>query len=263
MSSHALALSDALTQLAGVPRLLVALDFDGTLAPTVDHPDDARASDGVNEAISQLVSAPGTWVALVSGRALGSLINVAHAPAEIALVGSHGAEFRIDGSDTMAALAEDEREVHDKLCAAIADIAARYDGAMAENKPAGCALHTRLSSRDDALAAEAEALSVIQSMTGGELISHRRGKDILEFTVRHADKGTAVATLRKHFAADAVLFIGDDVTDEDAFLVLRDGDVGVKVGDGATAARHRIADPDAVKDLLTTFADVRAGAQLP
>lgn len=261
MRSRALGLSDALHQLASVPRLLVALDFDGTLAPTVDHPDDARASDAAKEAISRLVATPGTRVALVSGRALESLANVARVPSEVTLVGSHGAEFRFDGADTVLELTEDERAVLVRLRAAIADTATQFDGAMAENKPSGCGLHTRLSTADDAIAAEALALSVVEQMDGGELVSHRSGKNVLEFSVRNADKGTAVSALRERFDAGAVLFVGDDVTDEDAFLALRHGDVGVKVGDGATAAEYRLSDPDAVANLLIDFVGIRAGAQ--
>ncbi len=258
MSHHDRGLAEELARIAKVPGLLVALDFDGTLAPTVDHPDDARAIKVAHNAVLTLVGLPDTAVALVSGRALGSLEQVAHMPAEVALVGSHGAEFRIDGVDTAPKLSAEEQDVLSRLCETLVDVAARFDGAMIENKPAGCGLHTRLSSLDDATAAEAQALEAVDGMRGGDRVTHRRGKDILEFTVRSADKGTALTTLREHFGASAVLFIGDDVTDEDAFAVLRDGDVGIKVGEGNTAASHRIPNPDAVASLLGDFVSARA-----
>jgi len=55
-----------------------------------------------------------------------------------------------------------------------------------------------------------------------------------------------------------VLYIGDDVTDEDVFSDLRPGDLGCKVGDGPTAATQRVRDPDAVILLLTTLVERRA-----
>lgn len=74
-------------------------------------------------------------------------------------------------------------------------------------------------------------------------VLERGGKDIVEFAVRHVTKGDAIARLRRLHGADAVFFAGDDVTDEDGFRVLGDGDVGVKVGPGrpvpGTASRTR------------------------
>ena len=68
---------------------------------------------------------------------------------------------------------------------------------------------------------------------------------------------TALDALREQVRADAVLFAGDDVTDETAFARLRDGDVGVKVGDGETAARFRVADPAAMADVLRRLVELR------
>ena len=58
------------------------------------------------------------------------------------------------------------------------------------------------------------------------------GKAVLEFAVISTDKGEAVDILREQTASTAVVFLGDDVTDEKAFARMRDGDVGVKVGPG-------------------------------
>src|SRR5690606_14197006 len=73
-------LDGALRELARVLLLLVALDFDGTLAPEVDSPEQARALPEAREAVLALMRLPNTRVALVSGRALKSLIAVAALP---------------------------------------------------------------------------------------------------------------------------------------------------------------------------------------
>ena len=74
-------------------------------------------------------------------------------------------------------------------------------------------------------------------------------------------KGLALDRLRERVAADAVLFAGDDVTDETAFARLRPGDVGVKVGDGDTAAEYRVDAPPDITTLLQQLLDTRrAGA---
>jgi trehalose 6-phosphate phosphatase len=83
---------------------------------------------------------------------------------------------------------------------------------------------------------------------------------VLDLAVTDMDKGTALDRMR---GAAAVFFAGDDVTDETAFDRLRPGDVGVKVGDGDTAAGDRVADPAALADLLgelLTARRIAAGA---
>jgi trehalose 6-phosphate phosphatase len=75
-----------------------------------------------------------------------------------------------------------------------------------------------------------------------------------------ASKGSALDLLRSRLGATAALFVGDDVTDETAFAVLRDGDVGVKVGPGETAARYRVEDPEEVTAVLELLAEERRAA---
>ena len=85
-------LLSALASLAATPRLLVALDFDGTLAPLVERAEDARALPASAAALRALADLPGTTTALISGRALDSLRVVAEPPEDMLLIGSHGAE---------------------------------------------------------------------------------------------------------------------------------------------------------------------------
>ena len=66
-----------------------------------------------------------------------------------------------------------------------------------------------------------------------------------------------LARLREAVGATAVLFAGDDVTDEDALRSLGEGDLGIRVGPGETAASHRVADPAAIGRLLGELADLR------
>ncbi|WP_042726372.1 trehalose-phosphatase, partial [Curtobacterium sp. B8] len=89
------ALSSALETLAAAPRLLVALDFDGTLAPFADDPAQVGALPGSWAAVLTLQRARDTEVVLVSGRPLDGLARVTQAPDGMALVGSHGVEWRV------------------------------------------------------------------------------------------------------------------------------------------------------------------------
>ncbi|WP_233422436.1 trehalose-phosphatase [Curtobacterium oceanosedimentum] len=248
------ALSSALETLAAAPRLLVALDFDGTLAPFADDPAQVGALPGSWAAVLTLQRARDTEVVLVSGRPLEGLARVSHAPEGMALVGSHGVEWRVDGHDE-AALDEDERARVDRVGAALDEVGARFPGVVVEHKPAGHGLHTRRVGAE--VAAEANAAASRAAHDADPDVLERGGKDIVEFAVRHVTKGDAIDRLRELRGADAVFFAGDDVTDEDAFRVLRDGDVGVKVGEGDTLAAHRVADPTALTDVLKQLARVR------
>ena len=88
----------------------------------------------------------------------------------------------------------------------------------------------------------------------------RLGKNVIEFSVRSTTKGEAVEHLRRYTDATAVLYAGDDVTDEDAFAALGPGDLGLKSGVGETAATYRVAGPTEVAAALTLLSRARAAS---
>jgi trehalose 6-phosphate phosphatase len=248
-------LLDALRELAGTGELLVALDFDGTLAPEVDRPEDARSLPEASAAVLRLLALPHTRIALVSGRPLESLQRVAELPDDVLLVGSHGIEFRLDTPETRLALGTEERERVGELARLLGEVAATVDQAWVEPKPAGSALHTRLATDADGRAAQQLALQRTTAELPGLTVRH--GKNVLEFSVRSTTKGEAIDRLRDYTAADAVLYAGDDTTDEDAFAVLRPGDLGLKSGHTDTIADHRVTGPAAVAVALDRLAELR------
>jgi trehalose 6-phosphate phosphatase len=248
-------LREALEALAAVPRLLVALDFDGTLAPVVDEPGKARALPEARAAVERLSRLPGTRVALVSGRSLSSLEQVSGAGDEVLLVGSHGIELRLDEPDDAIALDEEERAAMRTLKDVLGQVVGTLDTVWLEPKPAGFALHTRLASDRQSRVAHLVAMSEAQAEI--EDLKVRLGKDVIEFSVRSTTKGEAVEHLRRYTHADAVLFAGDDVTDEDAFVALGPDDLGLKIGTGATAADFRVDGPEDCAHVLTLLADLR------
>lgn len=253
------ALHEALARLAAAPRILIALDFDGTLAPEVDVPDDARALPEAQDALVALHRLPDTHVALVSGRSLSSLTYVGQVPEDVPLVGSHGLEVRLSADDVRPAATEEDRARVIALREAIAPLVDAVEGAWIEDKPAGFAVHTRV------VASEAAAdLTERVRATAREVdarLTHRDGKNVIEFAARDATKGDGLELLRAELGADAVLFAGDDVTDEDALRVLRAGDVGVKVGQASTVAEHRVADPMAMAQVLLALLRLRRSMQ--
>jgi trehalose 6-phosphate phosphatase len=247
----------ALHELARVRRLLVALDFDGTLAPEVDDPAKARALPEAREAVLQLLALPNTRVAMISGRALKSLEEVTDLPDDTLLVGSHGIEIRLDTPDTTVLLDQSELDKVRVLDTVLSEVAGAIDDVWLEPKPAGFALHTRLATEANSRVAHLVATSEAKAEI--ENLKIRKGKNVLEFAVRSTTKGEAVEHLREYTKADAVFYAGDDVTDEDAFAALQPHDLGLKSGSGQTLASHRVAGPEQVAQVLSVLASFRSG----
>ena len=229
-------LSTALDAVARSPRLLVTSDFDGTLSPIVNNPSDARPLPQAGQALIDLAELPATSVALISGRALGDLRVLSSMPSTVHLVGSHGAEFDSGFSH------EIDRELLQTITDTLTAIASGRPGVTVETKPASVALHVRNASPTDG----EDALGEAQAASASWDAHATAGKAVLEFAVIATDKGEAIDILRAEHDATAVVFFGDDVTDEKAFRRLRDTDIGVKVGPGDTLAGYRIDSPEHV-----------------
>ncbi|MBF4993479.1 trehalose-phosphatase [Arthrobacter gandavensis] len=250
-------LRSALATLAATDHLLVAVDFDGTLAPLVERAEDARPLPAAAAALRSLAGVPQTATALISGRALDSLREVARPEPETLLVGSHGAETWTGPNAAPLQLTPEQADLLARARAAVEEVARSWDGCRLEDKPAGVVLHTRSASDDDAAAAVDAARSRLQELDGVQVTD---GKRVLEASVVHANKGEGIAALRELTGATGVLFAGDDVTDERGFAVLQDGDVSIKVGAGDTAAQFRVESPGEFAEVLEHLHELRLAA---
>ncbi|MEH0110504.1 trehalose-phosphatase [Tersicoccus sp. MR15.9] len=250
-------LQHALERLAFTPVLLVCMDFDGTLAPLTDRAEDARALPSASTALAGLNTLPETRTALVSGRALASLRDVASPDERTLLIASHGAETWLGPEAAPLELDDRQRRLLETVTGTIRRIVEAHPGSSLEEKPAGAVLHTRRAAPEVDEAATAEALRVLDGMDGVHVM---QGKKVVEASVVSASKGDGLATLRDLTGATGILFAGDDVTDEAGFAALASGDVGVKVGDGQTAAAYRTDDPEHVAVLLETILRLRREA---
>jgi trehalose 6-phosphate phosphatase len=237
-------LAAALAEVAGRRPLLVASDYDGVLAPLVGDPSAAVPYPGAAEAVARVAAADGVVVALVSGRGVADLQTVSGFTGPYRWVGSHGAEF--DGPLTGEPAAR-----RDALAERLAPLVGAVPGARLEVKPASVAVHVR----EVADRAAAAALLTAADAAADPSLTKKPGKEVLELAVTPADKGSALLRLREELGAAAAVYLGDDLTDEDAFRALPAGDVTVKVGEGDTVARHRVADTAAVVAVFDVLAD--------
>lgn len=261
-----------LAQAAEAELLLVALDFDGVLAPLVDNPYDSRPLPESLNAVTMLDRLPRTQTAFITGRNLENLRGVVSPPENTMLFGSHGAEVDVQGAAAAAPaalgsgddLSTTEMRVldaidtaHEELDSALSDTG--ISGMWLERKPLGRAFHTR--------EVEPEGVEIVHERLeklSDELDDVRmvRGHDIVEFSVRKTTKGDAIDRLMAATRATAAIYMGDDTTDEDAFRHLNryPGGITVKVGPGDTEANCRAADPDEVAELLEELARQRERA---
>jgi len=189
---------------------LVALDFDGTLAPISPHPDDARPLPGVLQVLHD-VRATGAALAVVTGRSVASLLRVSgfDAVPGIVIYGMHGVERWENGLLRAPVTPPGIDELRLSLPKIVASVAA--DPAIwIEDKELSLVVHTRLTAEPDRLV-EVLRAPVAEAVAAAGL-EVRPGKEVLEICIPGIDKGTAIRELIRDETA-AVFYAGDDVGD--------------------------------------------------
>jgi len=259
-------LPDALTQFDDVVerlagrRPVVFLDYDGTLTPIVPRPEDADLDDVMREAVRALAAR--CVVAVISGRNLEDVTQRVGVD-DLYYAGSHGFDVKgpdglrfeqPEGAEALPALDEAENALRERV--------GSVEGAQVERKRFAIAVHYRNAPPDRTGDIE-NAVEGVRAQVKG--LRKRGGKKIFELAPDvDWDKGRAVRWLMDalDLGSDAApLYIGDDLTDEDAFRVVRDNGVGVVV-DGSrrlTAATHRLEDVDAVRAFVERLSEFCAG----
>lgn len=225
----------ALSPFLEAPRRAgILMDFDGTLAPIVDAPEDALPLEGVPALLGRLAELYGR-VGVVSGRPIHFLQSVL--PAGVAMAGQYGLERLVAGEMVEQEQAGAWREV-------IADLATTLtahvpDGLRVENKGFSLTIHFREHPELESAARTAATEQVRRS--GLEMRDARCSVEL--HPPIDVDKGTAVLALAK--GLKAVCFIGDDAGDLPAFDVL--DDLAVQ---GIATLRLAVASTEAPRELL-------------
>lgn len=233
---------------------ILLLDFDGTLAPIVERPEMAGISESTRAAIVRLID-DGVTVAIVSGRGLADARSLAGLP-DIAYAGNHGMEIEMPGLERIHPEAAAARGSLEQVAAAVPEALNDVSGLFVEDKGLTLSIHYR---RVDRAAVERVREAVHEAAGRHPDLRVTEGKEVLE--VRPDvdwHKGRAVEFLLgelKPPKGAPVLYIGDDRTDEDAFVALADGGFGEGIlvsedGDTRTSARSTLKNPEEVGRLL-------------
>jgi alpha,alpha-trehalase len=251
-------LTDARTLYPGDRLPVIFLDFDGTLSPIVDHPDQATLPEDTAMTLNRLKAL--CRVAVISGRDLSDVRRRVDVDG-IYYAGSHGFEIidpeqrkiRTDvGTEALPALDTAENELRQKL--------QTISGVEVERKRFSIAVHFRRASENDIQSVE-EIVDQIRSRHKSLRKAH--GKKIFELQPDvNWHKGKAVRRLLKIMEPNGrpriPIYIGDDVTDEDAFRTLRLDGIGIVVHHGRpkqTFAAYILTDPEQVNQFLKKIID--------
>lgn len=242
------------------PRILIGCDFDGTLAPIVDHAGEAALPLEARVALERLGSLAGINVAIISGRSLAD-VRSRVGVGSLLYAGNHGLEMRAHhGLETLAPGAGLGQARLREVINQLEGLLPRIPGVWVEDKHWTASVHYRLASEEHHALVSQIVSTTLETV---EELVLRQGLRTLE--IRPAiqwNKGTALAWFMElcEVPPSATAFLGDDVTDLDAFAILPDGWPCV-VGDHLppTARIHLLAPADTAA-LLTWIADIRASA---
>ena len=207
------------------------LDVDGTLLELAETPESVYVPESLKSLLNALSARLDGALALVSGRSIADLDGL-FSPLRLCASGVHGAERR-DASGRLVRPAVDSdrlREVRDELAAFVAS----RQGLLLEDKGFALAVHFRLAP-EMSVAVHDLVHSLVERL-GPEYVV-QAGKCVYEIRPGAWTKGTAIRALLEQapFSGRRPLYIGDDVTDEDAFRVVNSLDgISVRVGDAAT-----------------------------
>jgi trehalose-phosphatase len=244
-------------QLAGRPFALF-LDYDGTLTPIVRRPEDAKLSDSMRDLVARL--AEHHTVAIISGRDL-SDVQAMVGLENLVYAGSHG--FDIHGPGGLEMQQEEASQSLPQLDAAEQDLSNKLQsirGARVERKRFAIAIHYR--EVEDEHRVEQIEQAVDDAVSTHHGLRRRSGKKIFELQPDVTwDKGHALRWLidKLQIRDDTVVvYIGDDVTDEDAFRALRsrDGGIGIRVAETPnepTRAHYLVRNCEQVEQLLESL----------
>jgi trehalose 6-phosphate phosphatase len=240
--------------------MVLLLDFDGTLAPIVDRPELAAMPELTRRALERLMARPGVQVAVVSGRGLADVRDLAAIPG-IAYAGNHGMEIHGPGIERIHPEAAAARPVLERAAAELGDALAAIPGAFVEDKVLTLSVHHRLTPRDRVAEVHGIVRRIAEPLQGVHLTE---GKEVLEVRPNvDWNKGKAVLFLLEQMrppSGTPILYFGDDRTDEDAFRALADFSAsaeGVLVSDDPpahTAATSFVRAPAEVGEVFAALA---------
>ncbi len=255
--------ADIQGQLKASGRCHLFLDYDGTLTPIADRPEKALVSEATGHVLSKLQTIPAVRLTVISGRSLADLSRLLPL-SNLILAGNHGLEIKGKGLKYIDPEAVRQKDLINRLSRRLAERCAKLPGAIVENKGLTLSLHYRLVEPQRRGEIAGLLLDALAQEDTADQLSMRPGKMIYELRPKvNWNKGQAALwILGKLYGPDwaetcLTIYVGDDVTDEDAFRALKGKafTVLVRAEERETAAGYYLTGPARVIDFLSWLAD--------
>jgi trehalose 6-phosphate phosphatase len=238
-----------------VPQLAIFTDFDGTLVELAETPDAIEVADTLLEELRHAMRELDSAFAVLTGREIAD-IDKYLAPLHLPVAGAHGTQRRrADG--VLEAIDPATIRGAEAIAKSVQPLILANPDLLLEKKEGAVALHYRQAPELEA-AVRSAMEEAVRDTAGFGLVP---GKMVLEARPLGVSKGEALRAFMREepFIGRTPIFIGDDVTDEDGFIAAQDlGGVGIKLGDGETAARMRIPNVASVHALIRGLGDIAA-----
>jgi trehalose 6-phosphate synthase/phosphatase len=244
-------LVDEIDNLRGSERLLILLDYDGSLVPFAMLPELAAPDAALLDLLRRVIGVRGVDLHVISGRTRASLTAFL-GDLPIGLHAEHGAFSReMDGSWSARSSSTDWLPL---ATAVVEEVARRTLGAHVEVKETSVAFHYRRSDPTTVSVRLRDLRARLADVLGGSSARLLEGHAVLEVRDGALNKGVVARALTSRAGSRPVVVAGDDHTDEDMFRAVPEGSVTIRVGPGLTAARHRVESPRALRALLERLA---------
>jgi trehalose 6-phosphate phosphatase len=238
-------------------KLLLLLDYDGTLVEIAPRPELAAPTPALLELLARLIHRSDYAVVVVSGRSLENLRNILPLPG-LNYLGSHGGESLIPGKVLPAVCGDAVFPEISRWKKELAGLLEQVSGWWLEDKPQGFALHYRQTSpeHEAQLTRIADVWKSRVLAQGSCQILH--GKKVIEVLPRGISKGGAIRNLllSPDFAGYFPLYVGDDTTDDSVRAAIQTQGLFFKVGEEEHTAKavHFLKNPAQVREFLVLLA---------
>ena len=240
-------------------HLLLLCDFDGTLTPFNPDPRAVRLDEGVARLLGTLASRPDCTIGIITGRRLQDVRDRVSVTGELYVAGFHGLEIHAPGETFVHPDASAAAGTMRAIAAAMRRELALLPGVFIEDKDLSIALHYREAEPDVAATAKSRFLDAARADLAANRVRLLPGACVMELlpsTPWH--KGNALEWIRERteriHGPTFTVYVGDDVTDEDAFLAVGPGGMSIGASDRVTGAEFQVDGPEAVERVLRDLA---------